>query len=265
MAQSASTGAIQQLYIAYMGRPADPAGLQFWQDLVDKNLADMRAISDAFANSNEYKALVAGKSTSVVVENIYMQLFGRKPDAGGLAFWANQLDSGKLPISTACSEIMRAAQGSDMTTVNLKINAANEFTSSLANVNLVKDFSPSEFNKIAHTLLTSVTDVSSYTSFLLKMKYSFMSDLVHAGIAVGEPNPNGNGVAVGEPNPNDQGVAVGEPNPSKPGQGIAVGEPHPTNPVQGIAIGEPNPGHLSIDPGMGLSLMGVPELHLSFM
>ncbi len=265
MAQSASTGAIQQLYIAYMGRPADPAGLQFWQDLVDKNLADMRAISDAFANSTEYKALVAGKSNTTVVENIYMQLFGRKPDAGGLAFWANQLDSGKLPISTACSEIMRAAQGSDMTTVNLKTNAANEFTSILANVNLVKDFSPTEINKLAQTLLTKVTDISSYSSFLINMKFNFLSDLVRAGIAVGEPNPNGNGVAVGEPNPNGNGVAVGEPNPSKPGQGIAVGEPNPGSPNQGIAVGEPHPGHLSVDPGVGLSLMGVPELQFGFM
>ncbi len=263
MAQSATTAAIQQMYIAYMGRPADPAGLQFWQNLVDSNAASLTAVGNAFAGSSEYKALVAGKTSTEVIENIYMQLFGRKPEAGGLAFWANQLDSGKMPVATACAEIMRAAQGSDMTTVNLKVNAANEFTSALeASVNSMKDYATADGIKFAKALLAKVTDLSSYSQFLFGMKFTVMNDLAHAGIAVGEPNPNGNGVAVGEPNPNGNGIAVGEPNPSKPGQGIAVGEPNPNGP-QGIAVGEPHPGHLSVDASVGL--MGVPDLHIGFM
>ncbi|MBI3230326.1 MAG: DUF4214 domain-containing protein [Burkholderiales bacterium] len=256
---------IQQLYIAYFGRPADTGGLQYWHDVVANNGGDLGAVSAAFSTSPEYKALVAGKSNTAIVENIYQQLFGHKPDAGGLAFWANQLDSGNMTVDKASAEIMHGAQGSDLVAVNVKVGAAMEFTNSLLANNAGKDYSTASAAKFAHDLLAKVTDVTSFSTFMSSLKSTVLGELTHANIAVGEPNPNGNGVAVGEPNPN-QGVAVGEPNPN---QGIAVGEPNPGH--QGIAVGEPNPGHAQgfaigePNPGHLTDVIGMQQVYVSFM
>lgn len=252
------TTAIQKMYVAYFGRPADPAGLQYWHDLIESKVADLAAVGKAFSESNEYKALVAGKTSTTIVENIYLQLFGRKPDAGGLSFWANHLDSGKLSIDRACAEIMNGAVGSDMTTVNYKVSVANEFTNKLVlqAVGEVSEYLSKFIAKFAYDAITKVLDASSYMQIMSSLGSKSLVDLVKASVAVGEPNPNGNGVAVGEPNPSKpvQGIAVGEPNPN--GLGFAFGEPHP---VDGKLMG------VSYEHGTSLYLLGVQELDVGFM
>ncbi len=238
--------AIQKLYVAYFGRPADPAGLQYWHDLIESKVADFEAVGRAFAQSPEYKALVAGKTSIAIVEDIYFQLFGRKPDAGGLSFWANHLDTGKISVDQACAAIMNGAAGTDLTTVNLKTSVANEFTSKLIlqATGGVADFLSKAVVKFAVDVISKVLDTSSYMQIMSSMGSKSLADLVKTGIAVGEPNPNGNG------------VAVGEPNPSKPAQGIAVGEPHPGD---GKAMG------MSADFDLSLSVVGVQTMDVGFM
>lgn len=71
---------IQQLYVAYYNRPADPAGLAFWQGVVEAQGGNTSAVSAAFASSFEYTLVYGGKDNRTVVNTVYRNLFGRDGD-----------------------------------------------------------------------------------------------------------------------------------------------------------------------------------------
>lgn len=85
-----TTAQIQQLYVAYLGRAADKAGLDYWANELNTvpatlTLENLRA---NFVNEQpEYKAIYGGLSREETVVKIYNNLFGRAPDAEGLKYW----------------------------------------------------------------------------------------------------------------------------------------------------------------------------------
>lgn len=120
---------IQGVYVALFGRPADPTGLTYF-NTVTKNGADLKAIGD-LASTQEYKDRFAGKSNLEIVSSIYQSLFNRTPDVAGLTFFVNALNNGTQNINTIAINILDGAQGSDKTTVDLKIAAADAYTKAL--------------------------------------------------------------------------------------------------------------------------------------
>lgn len=113
----------QQVYVSYLGRPADIDGLQSLQrqlaeagaplDLQQLNLAyadstGVRDLIDSFGKSAESMELYPGNS-SAFISAIYQQMFNRQPDAGGLRYWADQVDTGKLTRGRAVLAIAAAA------------------------------------------------------------------------------------------------------------------------------------------------------------
>ena len=262
---------IQKLYIAYFGRPADPDGLRFWQDIVIANGGDISGVSAAMAQSAEYIAHFTDKGNRAIVDDIYMQLFGRHAEAGGLDYWSAKLDAGHLTVSNVVTTIMKAAQGTDQVAVEMKVAAATIFTDSVASHNLGSAWGDAAVG-LARSSLDKVFTSDGLLQFsndlkgamLDQMRVATVADAKAAGVAVGEPNPDGKGVAVGEPNPGGKGVAVGEPNPNQgvavgkfnPNKGIAAGEPHPGQ--AGFAFGEPNPSAqaATVDQGLDLKLIG---------
>lgn len=46
---------IQQLYVAYYGRPADPNGLTYWATRLEDNGGDLGEVINAFATSTEFE------------------------------------------------------------------------------------------------------------------------------------------------------------------------------------------------------------------
>ncbi|WP_167670969.1 DUF4214 domain-containing protein, partial [Allopusillimonas ginsengisoli] len=87
--------AVQKIYIAYYGRPADPVGLNFWAGKLDAAAGDLSEIIDAFGNSAESTALFDGASNSAKITQIYQQLFNRAPEADGLNFYIDLLANGQ--------------------------------------------------------------------------------------------------------------------------------------------------------------------------
>ena len=85
-----TTAQIQQLYVAYLGRAADKAGLDYWSQQLnaDKPVLTLESLRANFVNEQpEYVNAYAGLSRSDTVVKIYNNLFGRAPDAAGLAYW----------------------------------------------------------------------------------------------------------------------------------------------------------------------------------
>jgi hypothetical protein len=86
---------VARLYFAYFLRIPDYGGLTFWigQFKAGTPLAN---ISQAFATSPEFTGRYGALSNPAFVTLVYNNVLGRAPDAGGLAFWTGQLDSGAM-------------------------------------------------------------------------------------------------------------------------------------------------------------------------
>ncbi|MCW5721256.1 MAG: hypothetical protein KIS86_08950 [Devosia sp.] len=76
--------AIQSIYVALFGRPADPGGLAYWTE-VTNNGADLSVMLDTLPSLPEYQARFAGMTNSEIVNSIYLALFGRDAEPDGLA------------------------------------------------------------------------------------------------------------------------------------------------------------------------------------
>lgn len=124
---------VQAMYVAYYGRPADPAGIEYWSGLLAQAGGDPRSISQAFGDSQEFIDNYGGLSEPDLVAGLYQQLFDREPDSEGLAFYVNELQSGAMSLADIALAIARGAQGADAVAWQAKLAAADAFTAGLAN------------------------------------------------------------------------------------------------------------------------------------
>nr|WP_314559805.1 DUF4214 domain-containing protein [uncultured Pseudomonas sp.] len=126
------TNQIQQIYLAYLGRPADPAGLAYWADQVDSQGGDLSLVLSGFAASEESAALYGEMSTNQTISAIYANLFKRDADDAGVAYWQAQIESGTVDPAQAALAILLGAQDNDITAASNKLTAANAFTAGVA-------------------------------------------------------------------------------------------------------------------------------------
>jgi len=129
---------LQQQYIAYFGRPGDPAGIKYWLSS-SSGISSAREFADKIYAQDEYKSSTVGtKSTEAQVNSLYLNLFGREADAAGLIYWTGQIEAGTLTLSNIAYDLIAAAnnpvagnetQGAvDATALSNKTAAAEAFT-----------------------------------------------------------------------------------------------------------------------------------------
>jgi len=164
------TAQIEALYVAYFNRPADSAGLDYWNSVLAPydtvqagNSGNLGVVSSAFAASSEYTAKYAGMSSAQVVNQVYLNLFGHAADAGGLLYWSTLLTNGSLHMSDIVTDIAGAAQGTDLTAYQNQVTAATAFTAADQAMNLVVTYivpvgghQPAYDNAAASQYLSSV-------------------------------------------------------------------------------------------------------------
>jgi hypothetical protein len=90
-----TTAPVTRLYFAFFRRIPDYGGLIFWTTQY-RNGLPLSAISQAFAQSQEFVSTYGSLNNIQFVTLVYNNVLGRAPDPGGLAFWTGQLDSGAL-------------------------------------------------------------------------------------------------------------------------------------------------------------------------
>lgn len=85
---------IAQIYIAAFNRVPDAGGLSNWLNQYTAGLMTYAQIAENFTTQPEYTAKYPSIMTNTeYVTEIYNNVFGRTPDAGGLTNWVNQLDA----------------------------------------------------------------------------------------------------------------------------------------------------------------------------
>jgi hypothetical protein len=122
---------IQQAFIAYYQRPADPGGLRFWADRLEANGGDINEVIDAFGTSQESEDLYGPINTSTigdVIDSIYLALFNREPDAAGKQFYIDGFNNGTYTAASIAYNILVGAQNSDAVAVTNKTQVSMEFT-----------------------------------------------------------------------------------------------------------------------------------------
>ncbi|RXV57745.1 hypothetical protein C6W92_17495, partial [Roseovarius sp. A46] len=82
------------------------------------NQAETRAVYDFFDPEAE------NPSALQFLSEVYGNLFGRAPDAEGIEFWANELETGAVPTGEILLAIMKGASGTDIDVLNNKISVA---------------------------------------------------------------------------------------------------------------------------------------------
>lgn len=152
---------IQGIYLALFGRPADPAGLAYFNK-VTNNGSDLSKIGD-LAETAEYKSRFAGKSNDEIVNSIYKSLFGRDAEPEGLAFFSNGLKNGTFTINNIAISILDGAQGSDKTTIDGKVAAADIFTSHLDLSIEIAAYNGNSAAQLGRDYISSITNANPGT------------------------------------------------------------------------------------------------------
>jgi len=152
---------VQQLYVAYFGRPADPAGLDYWMDTLAGNAVTPDAISRSFADSQEYRDNYSHMDSRTVVTKIYDHLFGREAETVGINYWADLIDRGVIAIDDAVREISEAAVGTDAIVFNGKAAVATVFTQRLDTPNEMAAYGRDAGVELAIEFLATVKDARS--------------------------------------------------------------------------------------------------------
>lgn len=169
---------VQQLYVAYFGRPADPTGLANFAAALDRahapndiqalnaayvTSADIRALVDGFGTSAESQALYPGDTASFITA-IYRNVLNREPDAEGLNFWVTAVDQRGLTRANASLSIMagalanQTAQGRiDAALINRRISVGGTFTSALNTPALVNAYNGNIAAAIVRDMLGTIT------------------------------------------------------------------------------------------------------------
>src|ERR1700729_3881068 len=132
MAAAQYNDQVQEAYLAYYGRPADTAGLNFWEGQLAAKNGNLNAIINAFGTSAESTTLYAVFSAAAQVNSIYNTLFGHNADIAGLNFYVAGLNAGTYTLASIALNIYNGAQGTDATELAAKLAYADAFTTAVS-------------------------------------------------------------------------------------------------------------------------------------
>lgn len=143
-AQSAYEPQVQQMYIAYYGRPGDPAGVNYWAGLLAEAGGNWIAdLVSAFGDSAEYRNRFGALDDETLINNLFLGLFNRSADSAGLAYYVDLLNgsniSGYNPelrqsnLAQIALDIANGVQPGteDATTLSNKLTVAAAFTDAI--------------------------------------------------------------------------------------------------------------------------------------
>ena len=133
---------LQEFYLGFYGRPADPGGLAYWIEQANGaylNQDSLMAAAFGSTDQAEFRTLY-GQAPSIesFVGRVYQNLFGRSAEAEGVVFFANTynqyLFSGVSPDQARAiliARIIDGASGTDRIAITNKVSVAISVTDEL--------------------------------------------------------------------------------------------------------------------------------------
>lgn len=130
-ADSLYADAVQTMFIAYFGRPAAPAGLTYYANLLELANGDYAALLDDFWNSDEAQNVYGQSGIEGKINTVFNFLFGRDAMLDGLSYWTRMISGGQVSLPQAAYVIAQNNAPTDASALSNKLTAANAFTSAL--------------------------------------------------------------------------------------------------------------------------------------
>ena len=185
MANATSTQ-LQELYVAYFGRAADPTGLDYW---TAKGTSTAAFAANMYAQP-EFKSEYGSLSIESQVNQIYQNLFSRAADVTGIRYWTQEIKLGNLQLAEIAVHLIWAAQNNagsadDKTALTNRTNAAVAYTDKVkettagilayqptstdpwvagSNITTAKSFLSTIDKDTTHTATTVAASVTTITS-----------------------------------------------------------------------------------------------------
>lgn len=145
---------VQNLYLAYFGRPAEQAGLTYWTSQAN---ATVDQISASFAQQPEYTAAFSGLTRAQTVNQLYLNLFGRSAASNELNYWVGSTD---VTVDKLALALTNGATGTDRLLLDGKIQLATNVT---ADLGTSVSASQTAFNNYANGTSTVTVGSTAYT------------------------------------------------------------------------------------------------------
>ncbi|GEP02298.1 DUF4214 domain-containing protein [Methylobacterium oxalidis] len=131
---------ISRMYVAVMDRTADANGLYYWWDQYNSGKLSLEQIGEQFLGAPEAGSHGLGSTVTneQFVNAVYQNLFGRTADAGGLAYWSNELATGGMSRADLLLGLTSTAEGAGATaqTTLVSERAPTESSPVYADINL---------------------------------------------------------------------------------------------------------------------------------
>lgn len=125
----ASGAYVQKIFIAYLGRPAAPAGLEYFASYLDTdNDGGKLILFDDLYYSDEAESLYASSTLDQQINQFYLFMFDRYPLPSGLKYWIDQINERYFTIPASAAYIADAASGEDMAVLDAKQVAASKLS-----------------------------------------------------------------------------------------------------------------------------------------
>lgn len=155
--------AVHQMYIALFGRSPDTVGLNYWAKMMESGSVTTWGLANTLTYSLEFKSTNAGKSSEDLVNQLYLNLFGRPAEPAGLTYWTTLLNSG-ASLAAIAINLTTAASGSDRTALDNKLAYAKEFVKALAEIEVKTPQSCPDNDKVAAASKSYLSSVISDAS-----------------------------------------------------------------------------------------------------
>jgi len=174
-----SQNQIQQLYIAYFGRPADPAGLDFWSAQLEQGKVTVSAIGEVFAAAAEFTARFAGMSTAAAVDQVYLDIMGRHSEAAGLLYWSSKIDKAELTLGQVVGIVAGSLMSTDLEVFSNRVAAAEAFTAALDTAAETSGYNNALAAALAKAFIAGISDNASLAAALANLDQT-VSDVTSA-------------------------------------------------------------------------------------
>jgi hypothetical protein len=112
IAPTQNAGSVYMLYKAAFNRAPDAGGIGYWLAQKDSGKDIVTSLAQGFVNSPEFIAKYgANPSNASYVDKLYQNVLGRAGDSGGVTYWNQELDAGRITKAAVLVQFATLAEG----------------------------------------------------------------------------------------------------------------------------------------------------------
>lgn len=171
---------VMEAYIAFYGRPPEPAGLVYWSDRLVQAGGELNVIIAAFGHSAEYIERFGHLNNADLIRNLYRQLFDREPDGEGLAFYLDQLETGLMDPPSLALHVYKGAQNDDLEALENKLAAAGHFVTEVGQSGLEIPVDAAALAELLTGVTSSAISLTAWYATIEGLVAGWLSGLVDA-------------------------------------------------------------------------------------